>query len=188
MSSRQRLEVWNGTRKKTSGGLTKQDLIKNKRGKLVSKRKSEQAADKNNLGAFLRASGAKMKKNEMLHKKGAAAPESKPAPKPAKAAPKPAPKKAAPKAAPKKAAPKKAAPKKTAPKKSAAKAAAPKKAAPKKVVRAEAKYVKKGKINPLTKQPYEKKSGAFVEDAKISLDNVKRRKLRPKKKTHTVWF
>ena len=39
-SSRQRLEVWRGNRLKTSGGLTKADLVKNKRGKIVSKKKS----------------------------------------------------------------------------------------------------------------------------------------------------
>ncbi len=34
-----KIEVWNGNAKKTSGGLTKSDLVKNKRGKIVSKRK-----------------------------------------------------------------------------------------------------------------------------------------------------
>lgn len=34
-------EVWNGTALKTSGGLRKEDLIKNKRGKIVSKKKHE---------------------------------------------------------------------------------------------------------------------------------------------------
>jgi len=40
MSSQQRMEVWRGTRLQTSGGLRKSDLIKNKRGKIVSKKKS----------------------------------------------------------------------------------------------------------------------------------------------------
>ena len=35
MSSRQRSEVFAGTRKKTSGGLTKADLTKNKRGRYM---------------------------------------------------------------------------------------------------------------------------------------------------------
>ena len=60
MSSRQRLEVWTGTRKKTSGGLTKKDLIKNKRGKIVSKRKSVQAHAQNNLKGYLRPKGEKV--------------------------------------------------------------------------------------------------------------------------------
>ena len=32
-------KVWHGTLKKTSGGLTKKDLMKNKRGKIVSKKR-----------------------------------------------------------------------------------------------------------------------------------------------------
>ena len=32
-------QVWHGTAKKTSGGLTKSDLIKNKHGRIVSRRK-----------------------------------------------------------------------------------------------------------------------------------------------------
>ena len=53
-STQQRSEVWLGTRTKTSGGLTKAMLVKNKRGKLVSKKKSEQASSQNNLGSWLR--------------------------------------------------------------------------------------------------------------------------------------
>ena len=34
-----RAQVWHGTAKKTSGGLTKKDLLKNKAGRIVSKRK-----------------------------------------------------------------------------------------------------------------------------------------------------
>jgi hypothetical protein len=34
-----RAEVWHGNAKKTTGGLTKSDLIKNKHGELVSKKK-----------------------------------------------------------------------------------------------------------------------------------------------------
>ena len=101
-SSKQRLEVWRGLRAKTSGGLRKEDLVKNKRGKIVSKRKSEQAGAQNNLGDFLRKEGTKVPKDKMLYKKGAKPPSS------------PAKKKAV---APKKAAPKK---KKAAPKKKAA--------------------------------------------------------------------
>ena len=63
-TAKQRLDVWNGLRKRTSGGLTKSMLIKNKRGKIVSKKKSEQAALQNNLGDKLRPVGKKMKKGE----------------------------------------------------------------------------------------------------------------------------
>ena len=34
-----RAEVWHGNAKKTTGGLTKKDLLKNKHGELVSKKK-----------------------------------------------------------------------------------------------------------------------------------------------------
>jgi len=42
-------EVWHGTCKQTSGGLTKQDLMVNKAGKVVSRRKSELARKNNYL-------------------------------------------------------------------------------------------------------------------------------------------
>ena len=101
-SSKQRLEVWKGLRKKTSGGLTKEHLTKNKRGKIVSKKKSGQAFAQNNLGSFLREKGKKVAKADILRKKGKPPSEEpkpkKPAVKPkAKAAPKPSPKPAAPK-------------------------------------------------------------------------------------------
>lgn len=38
-----RAEVWNGTARKTSGGLTKEDLIMNPRGVIVSKKQSDRA-------------------------------------------------------------------------------------------------------------------------------------------------
>ena len=46
-----RLKVWLGQRLKTNGpnGLFKKDLIKNSKGRIVSKRKSEQARALNNL-------------------------------------------------------------------------------------------------------------------------------------------
>ena len=146
MSSAQRIAVWKGERAKTSGGLTKKDLVKNKRGKIVSRRKSDQAGKDNNLGEWLRAKDVSVPKDKMLHaKKGKKAPPKKAAPKPKKAPPKkaPAPKKSKPKPAPNKV-PKKA----------------PKKAAKKRS--------KKGpKINPLTKQPYDPKRSA-----KVSVDNI----------------
>jgi len=59
MPQNERLRVWKGELKKTSGGLTKPMLMKNKRGKIVSKRKSEAAKKKNinNLGEWLRSKG-----------------------------------------------------------------------------------------------------------------------------------
>ena len=119
MSSQQRSEVWRGVRKTTSGGLTKEMLTKNKRGKIVSKKKSEQAGAQNNLGSWLREKGKKIEKADMLRKKSAPPPD--------------------------------------VPQKSKGEKAAPKKAAPKK-----------------------SKSG-YVEKGAISLDNVKRTKIRPKK-------
>ena len=159
-SSKQRLEVWRGVRAKTSGGLRKEDLTKNKRGKIVSKKKSSQAFEQNNLGGFLRKKGTKVPKDEMLYKKGAKPPSGAKAP---KAASKPA-KKAAPK--PKAAAPKPAPKPIHKPKK----AKPAKKAAPKKKT--------KSKINPVTKQPYAKKSsrGGFVAEAKVHSDNIARGK------------
>ena len=71
-SSKQRQEVWAGLRARTSGGLTKADLVKNKRGKLVSRKKSGQASSQNNLGAWLRDRGAKVSKGDMLRHKGKA--------------------------------------------------------------------------------------------------------------------
>ena len=59
MPQNERLRVWNEKLKKTSGGLTKKDLMKNKRGKIVSRKKSEGNKDKNNLGNWLRSKGEK---------------------------------------------------------------------------------------------------------------------------------
>ena len=56
-SREQRVRVWRGELKKTTGGLTKDDLVKNRKGKIVSRRKSRQAADQNNLGEWLRNKG-----------------------------------------------------------------------------------------------------------------------------------
>ena len=173
-SSKQRLEVWRGVRLKTSGGLTKADLIKNKRGKIVSKKKSAQAHSQNNLQQYLRQKGKSVPKGEMLHKKGAklpepkkpAAPKPKPKPKPKPAAPKPKP--AAPKPKPK--------PKPAPPKPTGSGTSGPSRKRQQK---------KNPKINPVTKQPYAKKSGAgYVEKGAVHIDNLKRGKrgAKPKKK------
>ncbi len=157
-SSEQRSEVWRGIRKKTSGGLVKADLIKNKRGKVVSRKKSQQASNQNNLGLWLREKGKKVAKAEMLRKKSAP-----PAGAPSKAKPKAA--------APK---PKPAAPK--------PKPAAPK-AVPKKVRQKPKAAVVRKKINPITQQAYDKTaSSGYVEKGKVSLDNLKRTSMRPKRR------
>jgi len=44
-----RAQVWHGTAKKTSGGLTRKDLLKNKAGRIVSKRKHFTAKKDNRL-------------------------------------------------------------------------------------------------------------------------------------------
>ena len=142
-STIQRLEVWRGDRKRTSGGLRKSDLTKNARGKIVSKKKSEQASKQNNLGDKLRKKGVHVAKDQMLHPKGK---------KPAAAKPKP--KKVQPKAKPKpKVQPKKVAPKKVVP--LASRTNLP-----------TARKVKKG-YNPITNQPYGPRG-----EGKVTLDNV----------------
>ena len=58
MPQSERMRVWKGELKKTSGGLTKKDLSKNKRGKIVSRKKAGQAGGGgNNLGNWLRRKG-----------------------------------------------------------------------------------------------------------------------------------
>jgi hypothetical protein len=76
MPQNERIGVWKGELEKTSGGLRKKDLIKNKRGKIVSKSKSEAAKKnaQNNLGAWLRSKGdhflSKGLKQENIVRKG----------------------------------------------------------------------------------------------------------------------
>ena len=69
MPQNERLRVWKGELKKTSGGLTKAMLMKNKRGKIVSRKKSGQASSQNNLGSWIREKGKKVPKDQMLRKK-----------------------------------------------------------------------------------------------------------------------
>ena len=121
-----RLRVWNGEIKRTRGGLMRVDFVKNKSGKIVSRRRSAAAKVGSNLGKWLRVKGHKFRDVPE-----GAVKASKPAHKPKPAAPKP--KKAEPKAKPKPspALPK---PKKTEPKKQARPkpvAAPPKRPAPK---------------------------------------------------------
>lgn len=61
-------QVWHGTAKKTSGGLTKKDLMKTKKGRIVSKKKH--AAGKKALKRLTKA-GYKAKKGTFkLFKRG----------------------------------------------------------------------------------------------------------------------
>ena len=151
-TSKQRLEVWRGERVSTSGGLKKSDLVRNKRGKIVSKRKSQQAASQNNLGSHLRPSGKKIPAKDMLHPKKSEKKASSPKKEPAAEA-EPVPKTVTPKPDPKST-------KKRAPKAKPAKAK---------------RIKKKSNINPLTNQPRDPDA-----KAKVSLDNVKRHRARPK--------
>ena len=115
-----RVRVWNGELKRTRGGLMRIDLVKNKAGKIVSKRRSATARAASNLGKWLRVKGSKFKDVPEGARK--ATPKPKPAaqkPKKAETKPTPKPKPAAPKL------PKKAEQKPKRP------AAPPKKAAPK---------------------------------------------------------
>ena len=47
-------QVWHGTALQTAGGLTKKDLVKNKRGKIVSRRKHIIAKRHTNLPELIR--------------------------------------------------------------------------------------------------------------------------------------
>ena len=168
-TSVQRLKVWRGQLERTTGGLTKAMLTKNKRGKIVSKNKSRQAASNNNLGNWLHDSGVAIAKTEILRYKSSPPEGAKQAKeKPAKAPKQPKrvaakPKKVA--KAPKKVA-KAAAPAK--PPKPVAKKPKPKpKAKPKKVKKA------KPKVNPITGEAYKKKSGlGYAGGATVDLDNI----------------
>ena len=159
-SSTQRLQVWRGERLKTSGGLYKKDLIKNKRGKIVSKKKSTQARDKNNLGDFLLKLGKKVKKDEMLHPAGKASKERELKRQAGKKAP------AKPAAKPKATAAK---PRAVAPKPKVAPPPKPVPALPKPAVKKKKKALPKG-YNPITRQPYDKKGKKDV--AAVDIDNI----------------
>ena len=189
-TSKQRQLVWRGDLAKTSGGLTKADLTKNKRGKIVSRRKSHQASHTNNLGDWLRESGVSVGKGEMLRRKGSPpeglkAEKQKGAQAPAKAQKLPqkahkVKKVAAAKVKPKKAAkPKKAPAKpkpvpKPAPKKVAAKPKRVPKRKPAKAAKKPAKPKKgpKAKVNPITGKRYVQKLGTVGGSSNIDLDNI----------------
>lgn len=52
-----RAQVWHGTAKKTTGGLKKSDLMKNKHGRIVSKKVSASAKKTNRLKDFKTTKG-----------------------------------------------------------------------------------------------------------------------------------
>ena len=170
MPQNERARVLNGDLQKTSGGLTAKDLVRNKRGKVVSRKKSSQAqGNDNNLGSWLRSKGDTFQGKPKAFKEDEKDDE-KLAEVPVKAKPKKksaAPKKAAPK--PKKAAPK---PKKAAPKPKKAAPKPKKKAAPvidltdSPVKAAKPKQKKKKKLEPMV--PGEKK-----DLSKISVGNIR---------------
>ena len=54
-----RREVWEGTRSRTLGGLSKKDLTRNTKGKIVSIRKSNKAKELKNLGKYILKKGDK---------------------------------------------------------------------------------------------------------------------------------
>ena len=57
MPQKERLRVWRGDLRKTAGGLTKNHLMRNARGKIVSRKKSQASSKNNNLGEWLRSAG-----------------------------------------------------------------------------------------------------------------------------------
>lgn len=69
-----RRQVFNGTAKHTTGGLTRKDLMKNKHGEIVSKKASKAAKKTKNLKKFLQKKGSgvfgprKSKKNKSSKK------------------------------------------------------------------------------------------------------------------------
>ena len=167
-TSVQRIKVWRGQLERTTGGLTKAMLTKNKRGKIVSKTKSRQAASSNNLGNWLHDSGVAIPKADILRYKssppeGAKQAKEKPAGKVVKA---PKPEKKVAKAPKKVAKPVKQPAAKQPAAKPVAKVAKPK-PKPKKAKKA------KPKVNPITGEAYKKKSGlGYAGGSAIDLDNI----------------
>lgn len=104
----QRRLVWSGKLRRTTGGLTRDDLMLNRSGRIVSKKKSQAASKVNNLGTWLRVSGQGFKEVPSNAKKGTNGKGATAAAKKVAKVPK--------KVALKKVVPKKVAPKKVAPK------------------------------------------------------------------------
>ncbi len=156
----QRRLVWSGKLRRTTGGLTRDDLMLNRSGRIVSKKKSQAASKVNNLGTWLRVSGQGFKEVPSNAKKGTNGKGAKPAAKPAA-------KKVA--KVPKKVAPKKVAPKKVAPKKVAPKAQKKKKLDSKKTtVVLKKKAEAKARANTKAGYPLSKTKAPEVVAAKAS--------------------
>jgi len=68
-AEQRRLE-WSGKLRRTTGGLTRDDLMLNRSGRIVSKKKSQAASKVNNLGTWLRVSGQGFKEVPSNAKKG----------------------------------------------------------------------------------------------------------------------
>ena len=66
----QRRLVWSGKLRKTTGGVNRDDLMLNRSGRIVSKRKSQAASKVNNLGTWLRVRGQGFKEVPSNAKKG----------------------------------------------------------------------------------------------------------------------
>jgi hypothetical protein len=63
-----RAQVWHETAYKTSGGLTRFDLVMNKHGRVVSAKKHSTAAKKGKFGAVKLASAGKTRKSRRSRK------------------------------------------------------------------------------------------------------------------------
>ena len=158
----QRRLVWAGKMRRTTGGLMRDDLMLNRSGRIVSKRKSQAASKVNNLGTWLRVGGQGFKEVPSNAKKGTNGKDAKKVLK--KVVPK--------KVVPKKVAPKKVVPKKVAPPK-VVKKIAPK--APKKkkldskntVVALKKKAEAKARANSKAGYPISKSKAPEVVAAKI---------------------
>lgn len=81
-----RAEVWHGTAKKTSGGITKAGLLQNKHGRIVSRAQHNRAKRENRLVkagygtkkgkfGFVLLHGKKSRKNKSKSKRGGAGPD-----------------------------------------------------------------------------------------------------------------
>jgi len=185
MGQKERLRVWKGELRRTAGGLKKSDLAKNKRGKIVSLKKSQSSRKENNLKDWLRTPGqsfaGKLKNaGKPLPAKKGKSKLNPPKPKP-KLKPQPPQKKK--KASPKKAvkkAPVKKAPVKKAPVKKAPVKKAPVKKAPVKKVKTPAvagqhKDLKKVTIgNILVKKKLPASWPAWAKKAATNRENIQR--------------
>ena len=76
-----RLQVFRGTAVQTSGGLKKNQLAKNPKGRIVSRKKQQQAKQKSNLGNYLVGRGRQGQAQKPRKPKAKQKPKPKPKPK-----------------------------------------------------------------------------------------------------------